>query len=109
MPINPMFMQMEPAQRAGMAPRQEELERWLREVESSDDTQGNRGPVGHLLGWMGERLAEYSSRLASAARRKRSEPPAQQKCRETDDPVRQPRVAGIWINGHGRSEPYGTI
>jgi hypothetical protein len=99
MPINPMFMHMEPAQRAGMAPRQEELGRWLRELESPEDAQGNGSPVGQLLRWLGERLAEYSSRIAPVAWRIGEEPQVQQKCRETDNLVRQ----------RGQLEPGATV
>jgi hypothetical protein len=104
-----MLAQIGLAQRAGMAPRQEELGRWFAEVKRSEDAQGSREQVGHLLAWLGERRAEYGSYFTSSARRNRRDPSAQQQCRETDDPVRQPGVDGIWNSGHGRSEPCGTI
>jgi hypothetical protein len=103
MTINPILAQIEPAQRAGMASHQEGLGSWLREVESSEDTQGS-----HLLAWLGERLAEYRTRT-TPARRVDRKPLAQQKCNQERNPVRYPGTTRVWDHGRGRSEPCGII
>jgi hypothetical protein len=91
-----------------MAPRQEQLGRWLRKVESSEDTQGSRVPASHLLAWLGERLAGYRTRITSA-RRVHRKPVAQQKCSEERKPVRYLGTTSISDHYRGRSEPCGII
>jgi hypothetical protein len=103
MTINPILAQIEPAQRAGMASDQEGLGRWLREVASTEDTQG-----GRQLAWLGERLAEYRTRITSVRRVDRK-PLAQQKCSEERNPVRYSGTTRVWDHGRGRSEPCGII
>jgi len=108
MTINPILAQMDVPQGASMAPRQEQLGRWLRKAESSEDTQASRVPASRQLAWLGERLPEYRTRMKSAQTAHRK-PLPQQKCSEERNPVRYPGATRIWDHGRGRSEPCGTI
>lgn len=108
MTINPTLTQIEQAQRAGMAPRQEELGRWFREVEGPEDTQRSMPPASRLLTWLSERLVDYRTSLASARRVHRN-PLVLHKCYEERDPVRHAAATGIWDHRKGRSEPCGII
>jgi hypothetical protein len=108
MTINPILAQMDVPQAASMAPRQQQLGRWLREVKSSEDTEASRVPASRQLTWLVERLTVYRTRLTSARRVDRK-PLAQQKCSEERNPVRYPGTTRVWDHGRGRSEPCGII